>query len=282
MFQSKFHNFLVVVGIVLLFTGISSSLTGLQQVTSYLQEEHFYSVNSPVEVQDFQSISPAYLLNSRNQSVDTTAANVDLDYEIEVPETPLINEADSKQPSASFTQEDTGQQLFNLSPGDPERITIPAINLDAPVVQAEIQWVQVGGGEYKQWHVPNLFAAGWHESSARLGEVGNTVFNGHNNIFGEVFRHLDELGVGDFIQVYSNTHVFEYVITNTMILPERFQEIDLRMSNAQWILPSEDYRLTLISCWPYESNTHRVIVVAKLLSVETQSRDFETKNLPIQ
>jgi sortase (surface protein transpeptidase) len=67
-----------------------------------------------------------------------------------------------------------------------------------------------------------------------------------------------------------------------MILPERFQEIDLRMSNAQWILPSEDHRLTLISCWPYESNTHRVIVVAKLLSVEAQSRDFETKNLPIQ
>ena len=53
-----------------------------------------------------------------------------------------------------------------------------------------------------------------------------------------------------------------------MILPEKFEQLDVRMKNAQWILPSVDERLTLISCWPYESNTHRLIVVARPLGQE--------------
>jgi LPXTG-site transpeptidase (sortase) family protein len=27
-------------------------------------------------------------------------------------------------------------------------------------------------------------------------------------------------------------------------------------------MPSTDERLTLITCWPYETNTHRLIIVA--------------------
>ena len=39
-------------------------------------------------------------------------------------------------------------------------------------------------------------------------------------------------------------------------------EQKVRLANARWIQPSEDERLTLITCWPYESNTHRLIIVA--------------------
>ena len=35
------------------------------------------------------------------------------------------------------------------------------------------------------------------------------------------------------------------------------------MENAAWIMPSEDERLTLVTCWPYTSNTHRLIIVAR-------------------
>jgi sortase A len=51
-----------------------------------------------------------------------------------------------------------------------------------------------------------------------------------------------------------------------MILPERDMDMDTRMENARWILPSTDERLTLITCWPAESNTHRLIVVAQPLN----------------
>ena len=60
-----------------------------------------------------------------------------------------------------------------------------------------------------------------------------------------------------------------------MILPEKYEQIEVRMNNAQWILPSVDERLTLISCWPYETNTHRVIVVARPLSQESLDFSFE-------
>jgi sortase A len=53
-----------------------------------------------------------------------------------------------------------------------------------------------------------------------------------------------------------------------MILPEKYEQLDVRMNNAQWILPSVDERLTLISCWPYESNTHRLIIVARPIARE--------------
>jgi sortase A len=36
-----------------------------------------------------------------------------------------------------------------------------------------------------------------------------------------------------------------------------------RLENARWIGPFPDERLTLVTCWPYTNNTHRVIVIAK-------------------
>jgi len=157
----------------------------------------------------------------------------------------------------------------------PVRIVIPTIELDAPILLAQTYFVEVEGEDYQQWLAPNTYAVGWHEDSAQLGEPGNTVLNGHNNIYGEVFRDLTKLSVGDTILVYGEETVYKYQITNHMILPERFQQLDVRMNNAQWILPSQDERLTLITCWPYESNTHRLIIVAKPISQEKLARKLQ-------
>jgi LPXTG-site transpeptidase (sortase) family protein len=157
----------------------------------------------------------------------------------------------------------------------PLRLVIPAIELDAPVVQAETYTVKVQGEQFQQWLAPNYQAVGWHADSAQLGGTGNTVLNGHNNIYGEVFRFLTDLSVGDTILVYGQDTVYQYQITNHMILPEKYQQLDVRMNNAQWILPSQDERLTLITCWPYESNTHRLIIVAKPISQEKLARKLQ-------
>jgi len=47
-----------------------------------------------------------------------------------------------------------------------------------------------------------------------------------------------------------------------MILEERDAPVEQRLENARWLARSEDERLTLITCWPPESNTHRLIIVA--------------------
>jgi len=149
----------------------------------------------------------------------------------------------------------------NLAGSIPTRIVIPAIQLDAPVETAG--WHVVNG--VSQWDVPNLFAAGWLMTSAALGKAGNTAITGHHNIDGEVFRGLVKLKPGDRITLYSNEVPFYYEITTRKILPERGQPEKVRLENARWIQPTEDERITLITCWPYTSNTHRLIIVAKPL-----------------
>ena len=155
-----------------------------------------------------------------------------------------------------------------LPPEVPVRILIPSINLDAPVIPAPVNFEKLAGKEFMQWYVPDQFAAGWHTTSAMLGETGNTILNGHHNAFGEVFVSLVDVNIGDIIWVESENSRFSYQITNKMILPEKYEQLDVRMNNAQWILPSIDERLTLITCWPYETNTHRLIVVARPIGQE--------------
>lgn len=151
-------------------------------------------------------------------------------------------------------------------PVKPVFLLIPAINLEAPVVEAHYDTIILAGKTYRQWLAPNFRAAGWHTDSAPLGQPGNTVLNGHHNIAGEVFRDLYQLKIGDQIFVKGdNGQIFIYQVSDVNILPEKGQPLDVRLENAKWILPTEDERLTLISCWPYETNTHRVIVVAKPL-----------------
>jgi LPXTG-site transpeptidase (sortase) family protein len=144
----------------------------------------------------------------------------------------------------------------------PDRIVIPAILLDAPVLLTAQKKIVIQGQTYEQWVAPDSFAVGMLTSASLLGKAGNTVLIGHHNLFGEVFGHLVDLKVGDHILVYSGDQLFSYVITMKMILPERFQPVNVRLSNAQWIGPSQDERLTLVTCWPFNSNTHRLVIVA--------------------
>jgi len=145
---------------------------------------------------------------------------------------------------------------------NPDRLVIPSIQLDAPIVPAAIRIVAYLGKDYPQWKVPNSYAAGWAPTSSTLGLSGNTVLFGHHNEYGLVFAHLVDLHVGDLIVVYSGERKFSYAVALKMILPERNEPVDIRLQNARWILPSQDERLTLLTCWPALSNTHRLIIVA--------------------
>lgn len=144
----------------------------------------------------------------------------------------------------------------------PDRITIPVIDLESTVIAIGYEELQFEGEIYQQWLAPDYRAVGWHETSVGLGVPGNTVLNGHHNIKGEVFRDLYRVQVGDEINLFSEGQQFTYVVVYTAVLPERNQPLEVRLANAEWIQSTEDERITLITCWPYESNTHRVVVVA--------------------
>ncbi len=146
--------------------------------------------------------------------------------------------------------------------GVPNQLVLPTLNANIRVV--ELGWSvsqNLEGGIFSQWDVAD-FAAGWHKNSALAGQKGNVVLSGHNNVKGAVFRELDQLKKGDEIVLWSNGRKFSYEVDKVLIVPEKYATVNQRRKNADYIEPTEDKRLTLVSCWPRDDNTHRIIVVA--------------------
>ena len=145
-----------------------------------------------------------------------------------LPETPLEGE---ELPDYFVSALDA--TAYGPPQGQPQRIEIPTIQLDANITSVGLQAIQQNGQTYYQWQVPGNYKAGWHNSSARLGKPGNTVLNGHHNIYGEVFRDLVDLQEGDEIIVHDKDQAFHYRVTLTQILSERGEAIEVRLENAK-------------------------------------------------
>lgn len=124
------------------------------------------------------------------------------------------------------------------------RIQIPAIGVDAPIVQGD-GWEQLKKGVAQ------------HIGSPNPGETGNVVLSGHNDVFGEVFRDLERLVPGDTVIVFTSRRQYTYIIIGTqMVAPTAVEVMD----------PTPDARVTLISCHPYLVDVHRIIVSALLVN----------------
>lgn len=157
----------------------------------------------------------------------------------------------------------------------PTQFLIPAIGLEVPIV--EVSWrVTLEDGEWhSRWQTVDE-AAGHHRNSANPGELGNVVLSGHHNAGTEVFREVSEIGSPDsslgegteLILVAADGSQYSYRVVSW----ERFQVEGIpdtqRLSYARYMEPSTDAILTLITCWPYEGRSHRVVVVAALQSSE--------------
>lgn len=141
-------------------------------------------------------------------------------------------------------------------------LSIPKLALDAPVVAVDPNLVTIEGRTVTQLHTPHAFAAGWSTQSAQIGVPGNTVMVGHNNIYGEVFKDLWLLQSGDAITVRTASGDRNFTVSQVVSFEERDLALDVRLENARWTGPTADERLTLVTCWPYWNNTHRLVVVA--------------------
>lgn len=132
-----------------------------------------------------------------------------------------------------------------IPPASPEqaiRIQIPAIDVDAPIVQGD-GWEQLKKG------------VGQHLGSPNPGQVGNVVLSAHNDVYGEIFRYLDQLQPGDEIIVFTQQRQYVYVISGTQAVEPTQVEV-----MAQTSTPTT----TLISCYPYLKDNQRIVVFADL------------------
>jgi sortase A len=135
------------------------------------------------------------------------------------------------------------------------RIASPNIKLDTKVYEV----YAVKGA----WEVAD-YAAGHNYNSANPGEGGNIVLSGHNNYRGEVFRYLEFLKPGDEIDVWNFAgQEFKYKVDNIEKLKEAGVPMAERLAHGKVMDPTPYEQLTLITCWPYTTYTHRLIVTAK-------------------
>jgi len=135
----------------------------------------------------------------------------------------------------------------------PTRLVAPTAGIDTAV--AEVGVVREAGRPVWEtaWR-----SAGHHLTSARPGQPGNMVISGHVAVANAddiaVFANLDQLEVGDIVEVHSGDHVFRYQVSSkSIVLPTALQVL---RSSAQ-------SRLTLITCTP--DLEHRLIVVGTLI-----------------
>jgi sortase A len=145
----------------------------------------------------------------------------------------------------------------------PTRIVIPSISVDAPVVPAARHEVRGQETTLAWLEVPRERAAGWYEASAALGVAGNTVLSGHNTGYGEVFRDLYTLDAGDTVIVYADDMPYMHTVSETLVLVEAGETLEARRRNAHYIEPTDDERVTLVTCHPYGSLRYRLIVIAR-------------------
>lgn len=129
-------------------------------------------------------------------------------------------------------------------PQQPRQIQIGTIEVNAPIVQGD-DWDQLKKG------------VGHHIGSALPGEKGNLVLSAHNDIYGQIFRHLDRLEAGDEVVVSTGRESFTYVVNEIKVVePTAVEVMD----------PTNHASLTLISCYPYLINNKRIVVTADLVT----------------
>ncbi len=154
------------------------------------------------------------------------------------------NEAEIPEHLRPLVQSIANVPVPTPGPEQAVRLQIPALQVDAPVVQGD-GWEQLKKG------------VGQHIGSVNPGEDGNVVLSAHNDIFGEIFRELDRLQPGDEIVLYTNQRPYTYVVTDSQIVEPTM--VDVMAATSQ---PS----VTLVSCYPYMVDKQRIVVSARLKS----------------
>ncbi|MFQ5576372.1 MAG: sortase, partial [Anaerolineae bacterium] len=144
----------------------------------------------------------------------------------------------------------------------PVRLAIPAIGVNAAVVETGLEVVQWLNSPALRWQTPD-YAVGHRQTSARPGQPGNMILSGHNNTAGSVFLRLSELKPGDEFTVYTADFSYNYrVVASEKVLWTGAGERQIAR-HYELTADTPDETLTLVSCWPYATYTHRLYVTAK-------------------
>ena len=140
----------------------------------------------------------------------------------------------------------------DLKEGDPiTRIKIPKIGVDVVVVEGTSPAaLKAGAGHYRGTPLPC--------------DMGNVAIAGHRTTYGKPFNQLDRLAPGDKITLETPIGSCDYVVTDRGGSPNPFV---VDPSNLSIVANTPGERnLTLTTCHPKGSASHRLVIRAHLVS----------------
>lgn len=123
-------------------------------------------------------------------------------------------------------------------------IEIDKINLRLPVLNgASMSNLDMGAGLLKGTALP--------------GTSGNSAIAAHRSrAYGKMFNRLNEVSAGDIVKVRDQNQTYNYEVYETLVVKPNAVSV-LNSSN-------DEKTLTLITCTPIDTATHRLIIKAKL------------------
>lgn len=135
-----------------------------------------------------------------------------------------------------------------------KRIDVGEVIGKIEIPKADIDLIMLEGCSDNQLKM----GAGHMLDTAYPGETGNCVIAGHRNyIFGSMFNRLDEVEVGDEVKIEFEGEEYTYSIENKKVVEP--DEVSVLKQNT------EGEKLTLITCHPVYTGTHRLIIEGELL-----------------
>lgn len=159
-------------------------------------------------------------------SIETKADTIDSS-------SPVIQQEEKKEEVSS-----------NLEPGMVGVIEIGKIDLQLPILNgASMKNLDIGSGLLEGTPLP--------------GMPGNSAIAAHRSqAYGKMFNRLDEIAKGDIVTVKDQNQQYQYEVYETLVVEPNDVSV-LQGSN-------DEKTLTLITCTPIDTATHRLIIKAKL------------------
>jgi len=136
--------------------------------------------------------------------------------------------------------------FLNSGPSTITRMVVPKIpDLDKKVVEVPFEMAD----NVQQWQV-DQYRVGHHQGTSNPGGGGNIVLAGHSGGTAYPFNDIYYLEPGSVVQLYSNEELYNYTVTERIVVDEVGQPLEKRLENAQYIQPTATEMVTMVTCWP--------------------------------
>lgn len=207
------------------------------------------TIRDRYEIYQQRQILKAWEDNLRRiDEVPIYAQNMTADEQDQTPAYPALT-------SANPTTQDDMEEKLQAKGIDKKSIegvlTIDKINLKLPIIT-----------DATQAHLALSVASILH--TGKSGQIGNYAIAGHrSHTFGKNFNRLDEVEVGDNIQVQTAAETYTYVVKSKQYVKP--MQVEVLEGNGK------DREITLITCHPLYNPTKRIIV--KGILVEDQNEE---------